>query len=129
MEKPETRGRKPEYNTPKSFRDKVDEYFDKCSKAQVFPDLAGMRIHCKVSKADVKEMWSIPEYAEVLEYASNRRESLLIRRMVTDPKAAAGCMNALKEEENGGYMGKTVENEEKTLKVVIDGGYGNELFQ
>jgi hypothetical protein len=53
--------------------------------------------------------------------AKLRRESWLARHMVADNKKASGCMNALKQMENGGYMDRNVAQDDKTLRIKVDG--------
>ena len=52
-----------------------------------------------------------------------------LRIMVTDNKRAQGCLNALKQKENGGYTDRPVESGEKTLKVQIMGVGGWDAFK
>ena len=59
-----------------------------------------------------------------------RRTSWLSRHMVADNKKTNGCMNALKQEENGGYMDKPADNGEKVLRIKVDGiGGGMNAFK
>lgn len=130
----ETRGRPPEYNTPQKLRIAVEGYFDDCDKEGVFPDLAGMKRALKLSKRDIDEMTSdnnpaCEDYRYIFECARDRRESWLARRMVTEPKAANGCMNALKQEQNGGYMDKSADKAPQTIKIVMDGVGGMDAFK
>jgi len=113
----ETRGRKPTYNDPKYLRAKVDEYFDECDKKRVFADYAGMRIFLKLSKQDIEDLCDDEAYRAIFEYARDRRESALVRKMVTDPKAAQGCKNALAMPENGGYSDKAAEKPDRKITI------------
>ena len=62
------------------------------------------------------------KYAEVWERAKLRRQDWLENKMVTDGRCANGCMNALKQEKNGGYADRTMpENKPRQLKIVMDG--------
>lgn len=60
-------------------------------------------------------------YKAVFDYAKARRESWLVRKMVAEPKVAAGCMNALKQKKNGGYTDRPIDSGEKTLNINIGG--------
>jgi len=113
----ETRGRKPTYNDPKYLRAKVDEYFDECDTKRVFADYAGMRIFLKLSKQDIEDLCDDEAYRAIFEYARDRRESALVRKMVTDPKAAQGCKNALAMPENGGYSDKAAEKPDRKITI------------
>ena len=123
---PETRGRKPTYNDPKVLRQKVDEYFANCEKERVFPDYAAMRIFLKLSKQDIEDLCDEEvtgdkayDYLEIFNYARDRRESVLVRKMVTDPKAAQGCKAALAMPENGGYSDKAAENQDRKISIKV----------
>ena len=122
----ETRGRKPTYNEPKYLRSKVDEYFDQCKRERVFADYAAMRIFLKLSKQDIADLCDeeitgdkASEYQDIFDYARDRRESDLVRKMVTDPKAAAGCKAALAMPENGGYSDKAAENQDRKITIKV----------
>ena len=41
--------------------------------------------------------------------------------MVADNKKATGCMNALKQMENGGYQDKNIQKSDSVLRVKVDG--------
>lgn len=132
----ETRGRKPKYETPEKLRDAVNKYFCDCERDDVFPDFAGMCLALKISKKTL-DKYCNPEiypdtaddYQAVLDEAKDRRESHLVRIMVTDNKRAQGCLNALKQKENGGYTDRPAESQEKTLKVQILGVGGWDAFK
>lgn len=130
----ETRGRPPEYNTPEKLRMGVDRYFSDCENEGIFPDFTGMKIALKLTKKKIDEMLSEnnPEqegYQRVFEEAQDRRESWLARRMVTEPKTANGCMNALKQEKNGGYMDKSAEKPLQPIRIEIAGVGGMSAFE
>ena len=132
----ETRGRKPKYDSPEKLREAVNKYFEACKAADVFPDFAGMCLNLKVTKQTLAK-YCDPErnpdkysdYQDILDEAKNRRESYLVRVMVNDNKRAQGCLNALKQKENGGYTDRPVESQEKTLKVQILGVGGWDAFK
>lgn len=131
----ETRGRKPKYETPEKLRFAISEYINECEANDTFPDYAGMCLALKISKKTL-ESYCDPEknanaegFKEVLEEAAAKRESYLVRIMVTDNKRAQGCLNALKQKENGGYTDRPAESQEKTLKVQIMGVGGWDAFK
>ena len=49
------------------------------------------------------------------------RESWLARKMTSDNKRAIGCLNALKQPDNGGYIDKAVDTGERTLTINVAG--------
>lgn len=105
------RGRPPKY-TAEEFATVVDSYFDECERDGTFPDEAGMWLFLgctdKIARRNMSQEKERGEderpFTAVLDNAKKRRESWLTRRMVTDNKTAQGCMNALKQEKNGGYI-------------------------
>lgn len=111
------------------------DYHAKCSEEDVIPDLAGLRLFMKVTKDELKAMAAgDSDYAKgvrrVLEEAQDMRESWLIRKMTSDNKRAIGCMNALKQLDNGGYIDRPTENGEKTLTInVAKIGGGEKAFK
>lgn len=116
------KGRPPEYNDPRVLKKAVDEYFTACELNGSFPDFAGMKVALRLYDSDIDAFTAEDnpdreEYIKVLENARDRRESWLSRRMVEEPKAANGCMNALKQEKNGGYMDKSKDKEAPTVKI------------
>lgn len=131
----ENRGRRPQYNDVKDFSKAVDDYFAECDNLGVFPDEKGMYVSMKIFEEDLEPLLDpenpdAPEYARVLKRAKYRRESWLSRNMVADNKMANGCFNALKQEANGGYADRGVQDKtEKKLKILFPSGIGVEAFQ
>jgi hypothetical protein len=131
----ETRGRKPKYETPEKLRAAIAAYMTDCEKEDTFPDYAGMCLALKISKrtlaayCDPEQNENAEAFKEVLDEAAAMRESYLVRIMVTDNKRAQGCLNALKQKENGGYTDRPPESNEKTLKVQILGCGGWDAFK
>lgn len=127
----ETRGRRPEWNDYKKFNQAVDEYFERCEKENVFPDYAGMLLHLKIDKDQAKSFVAegapdADEFRRAFNIAALRRESWLARHMVVDNKAANGCMNALKQLENGGYTDGRSAKASEAIKVKVEGLAGGE---
>jgi hypothetical protein len=58
------------------------------------------------------------EWVEIFEFAKLHREAYLLANMVTDNKKAQGCLNALKQPENGGYVDRFQNHEQG--KVTVD---------
>lgn len=125
------RGPKPLYESPDALRKKIDEYFITMEEKNEFPDLAGMRLYLRMSEATMKKYQeegheNFEEYREIFLEAKDRRESFLVRRMTRDNKLAQGCLNALKQPANGGYIDKPQDQGGKmeiTLKVAgLKGG-------
>ena len=118
------RGRRPEWNDYKKLQQAVEKYFDECAATDEFPDYAGMLLFLRIDKDDAKAMQEAEdgkEYRRIFKTAELRRESWLARHMVADNKKATGCMNALKQLENGGYQDKNIQQGDRTLKIKVDG--------
>lgn len=123
VKKPETRGRKPTYPDPNVLRQKIDEYFMECETSRVFADYPGMLIYLKITDDDVADLCDetindrASENRTHFEYARMKRKSLLVRKMVTDPKAANGCKLALAMPENGGFTEKGAEKQDRKITI------------
>ena len=118
------RGRRPEWNDYKKLQQAVEKYFDECAATDDFPDYAGMLIYLQIDKERAKAMCEAEdgeEFRRIFRTAELRRESWLARHMVSDNKKATGCMNALKQMENGGYQDKNAQQGERTLKIKVEG--------
>ena len=128
----ETRGGTPLYNDPAAFQSAVLAYFDECEEAGCFPDEAGMFVALKIFEEDLQRLYEKEDgwkYERVMKVAKLRRESWLARNMVADNKLTNGCMNALKQERNGGYNDRPKASEQKRVVVVFEGVEGGtELF-
>jgi hypothetical protein len=130
----DTRGRKRKIETVDAFRAAVMQYHKECEEANngegIFPDPAGLRLFLKktagITKADLKAMSEgDSEFAQgirdILDEAQDMRESWLARKMTSDNKRAIGCLNALKQPGNGGYIDKAVDTGERTLTINVAG--------
>lgn len=130
----DTRGGRPTYSDHRRLASKVNEYFKECEDAGVFPDEKGMYVYLGVFKEDIEPYLDesnpkASEYARILKLAQYRRESWLSRNMVSDIKKATGCMNALKQEQNGGYTDRPVADKKQTVEIVLPDGKTMEMFK
>lgn len=136
------RGPKPKYENPADLRQAIEKYMADCETVGAFPDLAGMRLalgvsqslltqRCKAGKdATPEQIKRAAEFQEVLDYAKDCRESWLARKMTSDNKAAQGCMNALKQPCNGGYIDRPVQDNQNTsVEIRVVGVGGAEAFK
>lgn len=110
--------------TPKKYREAVEQYVNNCTAIGILPDLPGMVRDLGFNDKTELEALASPghedyeEYAKTNAYAKNSRESWLARKMASDHKAANGCMNLLKQPENGGYIDK--QTDKTPQKVIVD---------
>ena len=109
------------------LRGQVEDYVAQCTEAELFPDCAGMRIFLGLSRDELEKISEDKDCKAVLDYAADCRESWLVRRMTQDNKVTTGCMNALKQSENGGYGDKP--QTDKKLIIQFDGNIMPEDFQ
>lgn len=128
------RGPKKRYETPEDLRTAIEGYIAGCEADGVFPDYAGMRLALGVAERTLQKYATgdSPEaqaYADALLYAKDKRESWLVRKMTSDNKAAQGCLNALKQPSNGGYIDRPQESGEKKLIVSFQGNMNQEDFK
>lgn len=132
--KEETRGRRPTYNEPKNFAAKVDEYFRDCDEKGIFPDEKGMYVFMDIFEEEIDSLVSsdnknADKYLRVLKRAQYRRESWLARNMVADNKMSSGCMNALKQEQNGGYRDRAEASKTKKVQIILPDGASMDMFK
>lgn len=130
----DTRGGRPTYSDYRKLQSRVNEYFANCEESGVFPDEKGMYVYLGVFKEDIEEYISesnpkADEYSRILKLAQYRRESWLSRNMVADQRMAQGCMNALKQEQNGGYTTRPVVDNKKRVEIILPDGATMELFK
>lgn len=107
------------YKKPKDLMEAVFNYITECENRKTFPDEAGMFIKIGLTKETAEKIYEKGgEWAHPFEYAKLERESWLSRRMCSDPKLATGCMNALKQEKNGGYIDRPAKDNKPQELVV-----------
>lgn len=139
------RGPKPRYETPEDLERAINDYFDQCEADGVFPDEAGMRVFLNLSKSRLEALSSPPstdiqddiqrennnnnykKYREVLARARDRRESWLARTATSTPKLAQGCLNALKQPSNGGWIDKNAGEQGASVNITFVGSKLEEI--
>ena len=109
--------------TPEELKTKVAYYHRQCEDINlVFPDEAGLLNFLDIEDEEYEAMKTEPGYDKIIRWAKRRRTSWLERRLVEGGKTSAtGCMNALKQEKNGGYSEKPEGPKERKLIVKIEG--------
>lgn len=116
--------------TPEQLQEKVEIFLAECAEQKRPPLLPQMLLYLGISRTTMnrwcgKETQRHEEYTEIFEKAQLNREAYLLERMVSDNKLAQGCLNALKQPENGGYVDRPVDSGEQKVTLVI-GGVGGE---
>lgn len=108
--------------TVEEMRAKILYYFRDCEETRlVFPDEAGMLNYLDIEDDEYEEMKKTPGYDKLIRWARRRRTSWLERALVSGGKNSAGCMNALKQEKNGGYSEKPEPKKDRQIIVKIEG--------
>lgn len=121
--------------SPEALRAGVDAYFARCEAEGVFPDWAGLKLHLGICDERVYEQWQEGDdecataCREIFAMATARRESWLVRKMTSDNKAVQGCLNALKQPQNGGYSDRPREGGEIKLTINLAGVGGEDAFK
>ena len=122
-------GGRPNDPTAAELEAKIDEYFAECDEKGRFPTESGMLLFLGLVGKKREDYLRKPKYKDVWETARDRRIDWLENQMVTNPRCAQGCMNALKQEKNGGYTDRNVVNDKsasKELKINLTGVGGKE---
>lgn len=111
-----------------SLTNKIEEYFNICKEDNVFPDEAGMLVFLDISDKTYERYSKEEDLSIPIARARQRRESWLVQRMTGEPKLAQGCLNALKQPKNGGYVDRATDGESKSLTINLV-GVGAEAFK
>lgn len=81
-----------------------------------------MLLHLDISEEQYRKKWEDKGYRKVLERARLRRMDWLENQMVVESRVSSGCMNALKQEKNGGYVDRaSLDNKSKCLTIKLAG--------
>lgn len=123
----ETRGRKKEIKTSDDLQTLINEYFAMCEAGGgedgngVLPDEGAMLLYIK-ERTGIKprDVLANEAFEDVLYETMLRRRSWLERKMV-DTKYSNGCMNALKQPQNGGFTDRPQDTGDVKLKVNLAG--------
>lgn len=126
------RGRKRTYENADELRAAVDAYFDECEEQGIFPDWAGLKVQLGPTDDRTYEEWQkgdsdfAKECRDIFSKAAAKRESWLVRVMTSDNKRAQGCLNALKQPQNGGYVDRPQDGGGEIKVTVNLAGVGGE---
>lgn len=124
-------GRPRKYKDADAMRAAVEAYIEDCKERGMFPDEAGMKLAIGLKDRMIQRYCSetenpehYQEYQDIFEDAKLEREHFLVQRMTSDNKVAQGCLNALKQPANGGYIDRPMDTGkvELTIKVAQIGG-------
>ncbi len=101
------------------LREKIEAYFAERTKQGRFPTEAGMLLALELGEEEYERMRAERLYAGEFERARLARMDWLENQMVTEGGKATGCMNALKQEKNGGYADRA-NQASREQKLVIE---------
>ena len=103
------------------LRRRIDEYFARREAEGRFPTEAGLLLELGLTEEEYSGQFADDRLRHELERARLRRMDWLENQMVTESGKATGCMNALKQEKNGGYADKAGTGGEKRLIIRLEG--------
>lgn len=109
----------------KELRKGIDEYFDERTARGRFPTEAGMLLALGLSEERYAALRRERIFAREFERARLARMDWLENQMVTEGGKASGCMNALKQEKNGGYADRAAAGSREQKLVIELKGVGS----
>lgn len=110
----------------RELRKGIDEYFDERTARGRFPTEAGMLLALGLSEERYAALRRERIFAREFERARLARMDWLENQMVTEGGKASGCMNALKQEKNGGYADRAAAGSREQKLVIELKGVGSE---
>ena len=109
----------------RELRKGIDEYFDERTARGRFPTEAGMLLALGLSEERHAALRRERIFAREFERARLARMDWLENQMVTEGGKASGCMNALKQEKNGGYADRAAAGSREQKLVIELKGVGS----
>ena len=109
----------------RELRKGIDEYFDERTARGRFPTEAGMLLALGLSEERYAALRRERIFAREFERARLARMDGLENQMVTEGGKASGCMNALKQEKNGGYADRAAAGSREQKLVIELKGVGS----
>ncbi len=103
------------------MRGEIDRYFAQRRAEGRFPTEAGMLLALDLSEEEYKKLSEARLFKKEFDRARLARNDWLENQMVTESGRASGCMNALKQEKNGGYADKGAGPREQKLVICLSG--------
>ena len=103
------------------MRGEIDMYFAQRRAEGRFPTEAGMLLALDLSEEEYKKLSEARLFKKEFDRARLARNDWLENQMVTESGRASGCMNALKQEKNGGYADKGAGPREQKLVICLSG--------
>lgn len=116
--------------TKPQLEKEIEKYHEFCKESESFPSEAGLIYFLEITESDYELMLQSDNLLPVLERERLWRVAWLENKMVTDPRCSTGCMNALRQEHNGGYRDRNSGAAGKNKKLIIElKGVGKGAFE
>ena len=103
------------------LRERIEAYFRRREEENRFPTEAGLLLSLDLSEEQYEKLLGDRLFRREFDRARLARMDWLENHMVTESGRATGCMNALKQEKNGGYADKTPAAREQKLVIELRG--------
>ena len=103
------------------MRGAIEAYFETRRAEGRFPTEAGMLLQLDLGEDEYRKLGEDRIFRREFERARLARMDWLENQMVTESGRATGCMNALKQEKNGGYADKALAQREQKLVICLAG--------
>ena len=129
------------YDTPEDMKRQVDRYHAEREEKGEFPTFAGLLRYIGISKRTYYRYMNTEEpdpemseedrkgFRKVFEDAQLRREDWLEKQMVSEARLANGCMNSLKQPQNGGFKDRFEGEIDTKITVNFTGVGGENAFK
>ena len=106
------------------LRERIEAYFEKRAAQGRFPTEAGLLLELGLGEEEYGKMRADRLFGAEFERARLARMDWLENQMVTESGRATGCMNALKQEKNGGYADRAAQAGREQKLVICLAGVG-----
>lgn len=104
------------------LRERIQEYFNDREAERRFPTEAGLLLALDITEDKYEKLLEDKVFRAEFDRARLARMDWLENQMVTESGRASGCMNALKQEKNGGYLDKAAQgSREQKLIICLEG--------
>ena len=106
------------------LRERIEAYVEKRAAQGRFPTEAGLLLELGLGEEEYGKMRADRLFGAEFERARLARMDWLENQMVTESGRATGCMNALKQEKNGGYADRAAQAGREQKLVICLAGVG-----
>ena len=107
------------------LRERIEAYFRRREEENRFPTEAGLLLSLDLSEEQYEKLLGDRLFRREFDRARLARMDRLENHMVTESGRATGCMNALKQEKNGGYLDRSGQSGREQKLVICLTGVGD----